>query len=146
MRCRAVRRLKRQLGRRGTILTCYGLVWVLYGVAQQITPQVDQRGLKLLLNLAPIEFWGWCWIIAGLIALASAWAPPGRDAAGFAALAVIVAPWTATYLATWALGEFPRGWVAAAIWTVITVPVIVVAGWPEPPRRKRAEAPYGYES
>ena len=31
------------------------------------------------------------------------------------------------------------GLVAAAIWTVITVPVMVVAGWPEPLRAKRAE-------
>lgn len=142
MKCRAVRRLKRRLGRRGTILTCYGLVWILYGFGQLITPQPDQRGLKLALSLVPLEGWGWAWIVAGAIALACAWAPPGRDAVGFVSLVLIVMPWTATYLAAWLLGDYPRGWVAAAIWTALVVPVLVVAGWPEPPRRKRAEPPY----
>ncbi|MER6778509.1 MULTISPECIES: hypothetical protein [unclassified Streptomyces] len=142
MRCRAVRRLRRRLGRRGAILTSYGLVWLLYGYAQLVTPQVDQRGLALLLRLMPLDAWAWCWIAAGAVALVCAWAPPGRDAAAFLALVLIVVPWTATYLVAWLAGGYPRGWVAAAVWAVITVPVLVVAGWPEPPRRKRAVEPY----
>jgi hypothetical protein len=142
VKCRAVRRLRRQLGRRGTILTCYGLVWVLIGYGQLVMPQPDQRGLQTILQLMPLPAWACCWMAAGLIALASAWAPPGRDAAGFVALALIVVPWATSYLAAWALGGYPRGWVAAAIWMVITVPVIVVAGWSEPARRKRADPPY----
>ncbi|MCX4801797.1 hypothetical protein OG594_09050 [Streptomyces sp. NBC_01214] len=142
MRCRAVRRLRRQLGRRGTILSCYGIVWILYGFGQLVTPQPDQRGLKLALTLFPLDTWGWLWIVAGIIAIACAWAPPGRDAAGFAALVLIVLPWMATYLAAWITGDSPRGWVAAAIWMLICIPVMVVAGWPEAPRRKRADPPY----
>lgn len=130
------------LGRRGAILLCYGAVWTLYGVAQLITPQQDQRGLHLLLDVAPLEFWACCWLAAGAIALVCAWAPPGRDAAAFVALPLVIVPWTASYLLTWALGDFPRGWVAAAVWAAITVPVLVVAGWAEPPRRKRADPPY----
>ncbi|MFJ8016256.1 hypothetical protein [Streptomyces sp. NPDC096339] len=142
MQCRAAKRLRRRLGRRGVILTCYGLVWILYGYGQLVTPQPDQRGLGLALRLIPLDTWAWGWITAGAIAVVCAWAPPGRDAAGFVGLVLIVVPWMASYLTTWLLGDYPRGWVAAAIWTVITVPVMVVAGWPEPPRQKRAEAPY----
>lgn len=142
MRCRAVRRLKRRLGRRGTILSCYGIVWLLVGWGQIVQPQPDQRGLQVALSLMPLTAWAWCWIIAGLIALVSAWAPPGRDAAGFVALVLIVVPWMATYLASWMLGYYPRGWAAAAVWAAITVPIMVVLGWAEPPRRKRAEPPY----
>lgn len=142
MKCRAVRRLRRQLGRRGTILSCYGLIWTLIGYGQLVTPQPDQRGLKLLLALMPLGAWGWLWIVAGITAIACAWAPPGRDAAGFAALVLIVVPWMATYLAAWLLGDYPRGWVAAAIWAALVAPVLVVAGWPEAPRRKRADPPY----
>lgn len=142
MRCRAVRRLRRQLGRRGTILTSYGLVWLLYGYGQLSIPQPDQRGLQLVLSIQPLEFWGWCWIAAGIVALISAWAPPGRDAAAFIVLPLVVVPWMVSYLAAWAFGDFPRGWVAAAVWAVITVPVLVAAGWPEPPRAKKAEPPY----
>lgn len=130
------------LGRRGAILSCYGAVWTLYGVAQLTTPQQDLRGLTLLLDVAPLKFWACGWLIAGAIAIVCAWAPPGRDAAAFLALPLVVMPWMASYLVTWLLGEFPRGWVAAAVWAAITVPVLVVAGWPEPPRRKRAEPPY----
>lgn len=142
MRCTLLRRLKRKLGRRGAILTCYGAVWTLYGTAQLLTPSSDQRGLGVLLNIAPLTAWACAWIVAGLIALACAWAPPGRDAPAFLALPLVVVPWMASYLVTWAMGDFPRGWVAAAVWTAITVPVLVVAGWPEPPRGKRAEPPY----
>jgi hypothetical protein len=142
MKCRAARRFKRRIGRRGTILACYGLVWILYGYGQLISPQPDQRGLRLSLRLMPLDAWAWLWIAAGVLAVVCAWAPPGRDAAAFVGLVLIVVPWTASYLVTWLLGEYPRGWVAAAIWTVITVPVMVVAGWPEPPRRKRADPPY----
>ncbi len=142
MKCRAVRLLRRRFGRRGAILSCYGLVWILYGYGQLITPQPDQRGLALILRLMPLDAWAWCWIAAGVLAVVCAWAPPCRDAAAFLALPLIVVPWMASYLVAWITGEFPRGWVAAAVWTVITVPVLVVAGWDEPPRRKRADPPY----
>jgi hypothetical protein len=49
VKCRAVRRLKRMLGRRGTILTCYGIVWLLVGWGQIVQPQPDQRGLQVAL-------------------------------------------------------------------------------------------------
>jgi hypothetical protein len=139
---RVVRRLSRIIGRRGAILSCYGIVWLLVGWGQIVQPQPDQRGLRLLLDRMPLEAWAWCWIVAGLIALAFAWAPPGRDAAGFVALVLIVVPWMTSYLASWLLGDYPRGWAAAAVWTAITVPIMVVLGWPEPPRSKRAEPPY----
>lgn len=142
MRCRAVQRLRRRLGRRGAILTCYGLVWLLYGYGQLVMPQPDQRGLSLMLQRIPLDVWGVAWIVAGVIAVVCAWAPPGRDAAGFVSLVLIVVPWAAGYLASWLLGDYPRGWIAAAVWTAIAVPVLVVLGWPEPPRRKRADPPY----
>ena len=142
MRCRAVRRFRRQLGRRGIILSCFGFIWTLIGYGQLVTPQPDQRGLKVLLAVMPLNVWGWCWIVAGVTALLCAWAPPGRDTAGFVSLVLIVMPWMATYLAAWLLGAYPRGWVAAAIWAALVVTILVVAGWPEPARQKRADPPY----
>lgn len=150
MRCRLarpparlLRRLARQLGRRGAILLCYGTVWALYGYGQLISPQADQTGLRLLLQWVPLVVWAWLWIASGLVAIAAAWLPQGRDASGFVALWVIVLPWMFAYLTSWILGYFPRGWIAAAVWGVIAVPVIVVAGWSEPPRPKREWPPYG---
>lgn len=134
---RVVRRLGVTLGRRGAILLCYGTVWALYGYGQLISPQPEQRGLDLLLRAWPLSVWAGLWIATGLVAIVAAFLPQGRDAPGFVALVLIVIPWMLSYLLSWwPLQTFPRGWVAAAIWTVIAVPVIVVAGWREPPRPK----------
>lgn len=133
-----MRRLGQQLGRRGAILLCYGTVWALYGYGQLITPQPDKRGLDLMLQAWPLQVWACLWIAAGLIAAVAAFLPQGADWFGFVALVVMVLPWMLGYLVSWwPLGTFPRGWVAAVIWGVIAVPVIVVAGWRESPRPKR---------
>lgn len=134
---RVARRLARVLGRRGAILLSYGTVWLLVGYGQLVSPQPDQRGLHLALQLLPLTVWGWLWIAAGLIALVSAWMPQGVDWAGFLALPLIVLPWMASYLVSWLQGDFPRGWIAAVVWAAIAVPVLVAAGWREPPRVKR---------
>ena len=134
---RVARRLGRALGRRGAILLSYGTVWSLYGYAQITSPQPDQRGLTPALELAPLAVWGWLWALTGLTAIVSAWLPQGLDWLGFLALPAMVLPWTGSYLLAWLMGDFPRGWVAALVWAAIAVPVLVVAGWREPPRVKR---------
>ncbi len=143
---RAVRRLKRRLGRRGATLTPLGIVWILYGYSMIAQPLAAQRGLPLLLQRVSLDVWGWAWIVSGVVALVYAWAPPGRDAAGFVSLVLIVVPWTTGYLASWLLGDYPRGWVAAAVWTGLSVPILVALGWPEPARQKRVGPPYEHES
>lgn len=137
---RVVRRLRRLLGRRGAILLSYGTVWALYGYGQMVSPQPDQRGLEPILRIAPLDVWAWLWVATGAVALVAAWLPQGRDWPGFLALPAIVLPWTGSYLASWVGGDFPRGWVAAVVWGVIAVPVIVVAGWREPPRISRVSS------
>lgn len=138
---RATRRLSGMLGRRGAILLCYGSVWSLYGYAQIVSPQPDQRGLTPALELMPLTLWGWLWVATGLVAVVSAFLPQGLDWLGFLALPAMVLPWMGSYLISWMTGEFPRGWVASLVWGVIAVPVLVVAGWQEPPRIKRVSTP-----
>lgn len=140
---RVVQRLGRALGRRGAILLSYGTVWALYGYAQLVTPQADQRGLDLALQLLPLHVWGWLWIGAGAVALVAAWVPQGVDWPGFLALPLIALPWWLSYMTAWIQGVFPRGWVVAAVWAAIAVPVLVVAGWREPPRVKRLASENG---
>ena len=137
---RVARRLSRILGRRGAFLASFGTLWMLYGFGQLVEPLPDTRGIRLLLYVMPLDVWAWCWIALGLIAVASAVLPEGRDWPGFPALLVIVVPWMLSYLVSWwPLGDNARGWVTALIWAVAAVPVIVVAGWREPPRPKKLE-------
>jgi hypothetical protein len=133
---RIVRRLGRLLGRRGAILLSYGCVWTIIGYGQITAPQPDVRGLRLLLQTMPLTAWGWLWVTSGLIAIASAWLPQGRDWPGFLALPLNVLPWMASYFVAWVIGDFPRGWLAAVVWGAIAAPVLVAAGWNEPPRSK----------
>ena len=134
---RVARRLGRALGRRGAILLCYGVVWAIIGYGQITAPAPDLRGLRLLLQTMPLDVWGWLWVASGVIAIASAWLPQGRDWPGFLALPLMVLPWMVSYLLAWIIGDFPRGWVATVVWGAIAAPVLVVAGWQEPPRVKR---------
>lgn len=136
---RVARRLSRMLGRRGAILLSYGAVWSLYGYGLLIAPRANLIGLDLALQLLPQAVWAWLWIGVGLVALVSAFLSQGVDWLGFLAMPTIALAWIVSYLEAWLVGDFPRGWVAAAIWTAIAVPVIVVAGWREPGRPKRVE-------
>lgn len=129
-----------RLGRRGAILLSYGAVWALYGYAQIASPAPEQRGLEPLTALTSLDVWGSLWIATGLVAAVCAWAPQGWDWPGHAALQLIAVPWIGSNLATWLMGEFPRGWIAAAVWGVISVPIWVTAGWREPPRVKRVSS------
>ncbi|WP_371670035.1 hypothetical protein OG985_21785 [Streptomyces sp. NBC_00289] len=129
----AVRRLRQQLGRRGALLTLKGTITTLYGCAQLVTPQPDQRGLCLLLHLMPLRAWAGLWVAAGITALVCAWLRPRVDWPGFCAVWAITAAWSGSYLVSWwPLGEYPRGWVAAIIWAAFGGVCLVAIGWREP--------------
>jgi hypothetical protein len=77
---------------------------------------------------------------AGVTALVCAWLPPPRDWPGFLAVWLIGSAWSGAYLAaSWPLGEYPRGWIAAVIFGSYGAVCLVAIGWPEPP--ERAEPP-----
>ena len=138
---RAARRLTRRLGRRGALLTLKGVMAAGYGSGQVVQPTGDRQGLTLLLKLAPLDFWGWAWIAAGVIALISAWLPSRRDWPGFLAVWLIATPWAMAYLLSWwPLGASPRGWVVAMIFGAFGAVCLVAIGWDEPPPA-RSEPP-----
>lgn len=114
-------------------------MWLGYGYGQlvQPPPSASRVGLTLLTSLLPYRYWAWLWILAAVIAFAAAPRAAARDTHGFVALAAPPLLWTLTYLASWwPLQVYDRGWVAAAIWAAATAMVMVVAGWPEPGRRR----------
>lgn len=132
------RRLGRRLGYRGGLLLLFGLIWTVIGYAQITSPQPDLRGLRPLLWL-PLDVWGWLWIASGLAAAAAAFLPQGRDWLGFLTLPPITVMWSGSNLITWILGDYPRGWLAAAVWAAFAGVPMLAAPLREPPRPKKVE-------
>jgi hypothetical protein len=115
------------VGRRGTVLLAMGAGFVVTGVrlwGPQTTSNLEAFGP--FVQLLPVGAWGAVFVVAGLVAVVSAWAPPGRDAPGFAALTGLAWGWGVSNLvgSSW-------GWSAGALWLLATVPLLVVAGWDE---------------
>jgi hypothetical protein len=131
----------RRFGRRDAFLGLFGIIWLILGYGwstQPLTPQARQ-GLAPLLSVAPIDVWALLWLGGGIVAiLAAGTSPlrphyPQRQAAGYAALIFPVLVWTAGYLVSWLSGFYARGWLAATVWLVVSLAVLIVAGWPETP-------------
>lgn len=134
----AARRLRKRLGRRGSILVLKGTIAILYGYGQLIQPVPDRRGLRLLLHAMPLHAWAITWIAAGVIALGCSLAGEGRDWPGFTAVWLISVPWALSYLVSWwPLGDNSRGWITATIFGAFGLVCLTVVGWPEPSRAVR---------
>ncbi|MFB8393636.1 hypothetical protein [Streptomyces yangpuensis] len=144
MRCRAVRRLRKQLGRRGHFLLILGLGKTCWGAGMIVDPP-QSAGLGLLTRIAPLHCWAMLWVIAGIITTLSAFLQVGRDRFGFIAALVPPAVWAISYLAAVISGDYSRGaWVA--VWYLTShVGVIMWAATvpehsvPKAPRARRAE-------
>lgn len=106
MRCRAVRRIRRQLGRRGHFFLILG-IGKCWGISFLVDPP-RADGLRLLTQVCSLRHWAWLWIVAGLITTASAFMRVGRDRWGFVAALVPLSVWAIAYLAAVMSGEFSR--------------------------------------
>lgn len=108
MRCRAVRRLRKRVGRRGKFLGIVGVGQICWGAGMMVDPP-STTGLQLLAAVAPLHYWAWVWVIAGVAAATSALLPLGRDTIGFAAALIPPAAWAITYAVAAINGDFSRG-------------------------------------
>lgn len=131
-----------RLGRRGTVLTLLGIVWVLQGTTVLLAP--SSPTYYLLANFEVIRALGW--MVTGVIAVAYAARPQGDDAPGFLALYIMAAYRVAAYavgFVAWlipgGLDGNPRGVVGIFSWLVILLAIVIIAGWHEPTRRPRRD-------
>ncbi|MFJ8208082.1 hypothetical protein [Streptomyces sp. NPDC096033] len=143
MRCRAARRLRKRLGRRGHFLVIIGGGKTSWGAGMIVDPP-STPGLSILTSAAPLHCWAWLWIVAGAVTMASAFVQVGRDGIGFIAALVPPAVWALAYATAALDGEFSRG-IFVAVWYLTShVGVIMwAAATPEysvpPPPRPRKE-------
>jgi hypothetical protein len=123
-----MRQMLRRILRREIFLALWGAGWITYGVSLLTQPPSDLRGLKLIVQVAPLCAWAWFWIPAGLITIAGAvlrrrhrvW-----DDIGFIAAAVPPLLWSVSYIISWfPEGNFPRG----CTWLLMAGAAYAVAG------------------
>lgn len=145
MVCRAARRLRKHLGRRGRFLLILGIGKTCWGVGFIVTPQQTTQGLELLTRWCSLQSWAWLWIVAGLVTFASAFLRIGRDGAGFIAALIPPSVWAIAYIVAAISGTFPRGAFVAVWYLTSHVGVICWAATvpeysvPPAPRRARKE-------
>jgi hypothetical protein len=74
----------------------YVLIGFLYIVSEPSKSR--ERALAVVLQVAPVEFWGGLFITAGFLAMISSRWPPLAETWGYMVLTGISAGWGATYL------------------------------------------------
>jgi hypothetical protein len=86
--------------RHSVILMVGGFMYTLLGIQYIVAGPNKAReiALKVLLDVAPIQFWGGVFIFAGLLAMVSSRWPPFSETWGYMVLTSLPAGWGATYL------------------------------------------------
>jgi len=86
--------------RHSTILMVAGIMYSIIGWAYGFGPRNPARdaGLTVLLQIAPLHFWGGVFVTCGVLVMISSRWPPLSEAWGYMLLAGISAAWCATYL------------------------------------------------
>lgn len=142
MKCRALRRAQKHLGRRGAFLLILGIGKTCWGIGFIVAPQENTLGLQLLTDVCSLRHWAWLWIVAGVITFSSAFLRIGRDKLGFIAALAPPSVWAVAYIVAvidgYTRGAFVAVWyltshVAVICWAA-TVPEYSV---PPMPRRAR---------
>lgn len=90
----------RPWNRHGKILIVAGFIYMLVGVSYLISKRSEGRtnSLQVLLNIAPIQFWGSVFIFAGLLAMISSRWPPFAETWGYVVLTSLSVGWGSAYL------------------------------------------------
>lgn len=86
--------------RHSTILMVVGLLYMLIGWSYIIsTPsRLRENSLAVVLQFAPIQFWGGLFVMAGLMSMISSRWPPMTETWGYMVLTGLSSGWSATYL------------------------------------------------
>lgn len=136
-------------GRRRTLLSLVGTIWILVGWSIWTSPVPNwQFGhLPSLLDKILEDKWSAIlWFICGLIAVSVGVLPRKRfpDACGFDALLVPSVLWTVLYAWSWVIfvvtrGHWgnPRSWSMALTWLFAVTVVYITSGWPDPSDREK---------
>jgi hypothetical protein len=135
------RYFSQRLGRRGTLLSLLGLGYGLYGAGQFLSgPSTRFGDLGPLTGAINSHAIGWLWIVGGGIGFIVGLRPRReQDGPGFVSVFIPLAVWSCLYHVSWITGAFTddtfgnsRAWVTSIVWSVQTLVILVISGWPDP--------------
>ena len=121
--------------RHSFVLAVAGAVYLLVGLAYVLIPIPADRleGLRVLLNIAPIQAWGVCWASVGILALASTRWPPASKTWGYTLMTTMASLWGSAYLVGVLLLHAPfTGLISALVWALFGFIWWAVAGLANP--------------
>lgn len=127
-----------EAGKRGQILTVFGLVWIGIGYGTWVDGDPPTWAGLTPFQWLPYDWRARLWIITGLVALAYAIRPRliPHDGIGFSALYIMPA-WHVGAFA-WTEGHgYSHGWLWALTYGAMVAAVMICASWPDPPREAR---------
>lgn len=86
--------------RHSLILMVVGFLYTLVGFQYIVTESTAnrERSLAVVLQFAPIQFWGAVFMLAGILSIISSRWPPFTETWGYMVLTGLSAGWSATYL------------------------------------------------
>ena len=129
------------LGPKQIFLVVAGTFCILRGLAY-IDPPPVPPGLTTLGNVAPLGVWGWAWIAAGVIALASVrWR---RWALALTPMLILSSLWAFSYTSEWAAtvwlrGEDSRDWITGVSYAFQAASVLIVSRLVDPTEVKSGD-------
>jgi hypothetical protein len=139
----------RRVGRRGLILIIGGLAWIAVGVTviqtaplsdRFTSPDAEPQTLDLFERPWTGVVWTGCGAVAVLVgALHDRTIAAQHDAVGFNAFLIPPMMWMFCYvwsvLAYWSTGGLSgsdSGVYGLTVWTLVSLVIIIIAGWPDP--------------
>lgn len=121
--------------RHSLVLLVAGTVYVFTGVAYTLAEITPEREIALVIALrwAPIDVWGFVWILSGLLAILSSRWPPVAETWGYMVLTGLSAGWGATYAMGVIFTESPTTNLSSAIvWSLVAFMWWAISGLVNP--------------
>jgi hypothetical protein len=128
-----VHKVALSIGRRGTALIVFGLLFVGQGYAFLVDPPfprtTETSNFEMMLQIMPWSGWAIIWIFTGVAAIIQGF-NHSEDRLAFTLLEGLSLFWAGGLLVGYARGGDYR-WLGAITWVAATVLIHLIAGWPE---------------
>lgn len=126
--------------RHSTALLVVGVLYVFIGYQYMISPYsaAREKALMVILQFAPIEFWGALFILAGSLAIISTRWPPLTETWGYVVVTGLSTGWASTYLTgIWFFQSPKQNYSQVFLWGTLGFMWMVFAGFPNPEKEER---------